>query len=219
MAAPTPQTIAEIKKDSSISSQRSPVKAPSGDVTVLLQRLADGDAEAEHELYTLVYFDLKKCAHNIRRRFLRMNDIQTTELIGSVYIRLTGVVDDQAWRNRQHFVAFFARHIRWYLIENIRKWGKVKLDALDGLENLLSAPPGYNPELAILVHQLLQELSKKNPRWVTLVEMKWFAGFTDQETAAAMGMSLRGMQRTWLEARNWLFRRLGGANGKQSAGR
>jgi DNA-directed RNA polymerase specialized sigma24 family protein len=79
--------------------------------------------------------------------------------------------------------------------------------ALEGFENVLSADSG-KVDLAITVDRLLDELSETKPEWSMLVEMKFFLGLTDDEAAEAMGVKLRTMQRTWCDARKWLFTRI-----------
>jgi RNA polymerase sigma factor (TIGR02999 family) len=189
-----------------------------GDVTTLLQRLAERDPAVEQQLYDLVYLDLKKCARNVSRRFRRIHDIQTTELIGGVYLRLAGVIADQDWRNRQHFYAFFARSMQRYMLDHLRKSWNVELIPLEGLGVALAAPATSLHE-TILVDQLLDKLEPINPDGAAVVRMKCFLGFTDQEIADAMNLPLRTMQRMWLEARKWLFIEMRGRNAKQGAGR
>ena len=79
--------------------------------------------------------------------------------------------------------------------------------ALEGFENILPAD-SEKVDLAISVDRLLDELSETKPEWSMLVEMKFFLGLTDDEAAEAMGVKLRTMQRTWNDARRWLYTRM-----------
>ena len=79
--------------------------------------------------------------------------------------------------------------------------------ALEGFENILPADSG-KIDLALAVDRLLDELAETKPDWSMLVEMKFFLGLTDEEAAEAMGVKLRTMQRTWNDARRWLYTRM-----------
>ena len=74
-------------------------------------------------------------------------------------------------------------------------------------------------EVAIAVDRLLDQLAATKPEWCTVVELKYFLGLTDEEAADVLGMKLRSMQRTWLEARNWLYEQMEPGRASQSAGR
>ncbi|MBV8906151.1 MAG: hypothetical protein JOZ22_21135, partial [Acidobacteriia bacterium] len=149
--------------------------------------------------------------------FSRIHDIETTELIGGVYVRLRGVIAEQDWRNRQHFYAFFARSMQRYMIDYVRRWDKVELTSLDGLEGALPAPP-LSPLEMVLVDQWLTKLEAADQDAATVLRMKYFLGLTDQEIAGAMNTPLRTTQRILLDARIWLFTRMGGESAK-GAGR
>jgi DNA-directed RNA polymerase specialized sigma24 family protein len=86
------------------------------------------------------------------------------------------------------------------------------------MENLL---PADSPkvELAITVDRLLDQLAQIKPEWCDLVEMKYFLGLTDDEAADVLGIKVRTLQRTWRDARHWLFEQTESSYGKQSAGR
>jgi DNA-directed RNA polymerase specialized sigma24 family protein len=71
--------------------------------------------------------------------------------------------------------------------------------------------------LAITVGRLLDELAQSKPEWCSLVELKYFLGLTDEEAADVLGVKLRSMQRTWRDARQWLFERIGEGHGKQTS--
>ncbi|MBV8732595.1 MAG: hypothetical protein JO336_22520 [Acidobacteriia bacterium] len=218
MTTPAPGAVINPKvTDDKLPGERSLMQQQPGDITILLQRLWEGDPAVEQQLYQLVYFDLKKCARNVRRRFSRIHDIETTELIGGVYVRLRGVIAEQDWRNRQHFYAFFARSMQRYMIDYVRRWDKVELTSLDGLEGALPAPP-LSPLEMVLVDQWLTKLEAADQDAATVLRMKYFLGLTDQEIAGAMNTPLRTTQRILLDARIWLFTRMGGESAK-GAGR
>jgi RNA polymerase sigma factor (TIGR02999 family) len=177
-----------------------------GDITELLQQWRAGSSEAENQLFTLVLPNLRRLAHYLMQRERQDHSMQATELVDQIYFRLIAA-RERDWQNRKHFFAIAARAMRRYLIDHARGRPSTEFVALDGLETLLPADSG-KVDLAITVDRLLDELAETKPEWSMLVEMKFFLGLTDEEAAEAMGVRLRTMQRTWSDARRWLFTRM-----------
>jgi RNA polymerase sigma factor (TIGR02999 family) len=190
--------------------------AEQGDISGLLQRLADGDPDVEDQLYRLVLPELKRRAHRLIARERKGHPLQPTDLLITVFRRVAAATrdGDQVWRNRTHFYAFFSKRMRWYLIDYVRRHRK-RLNAkhvpVEGQDNVIGSPVP-SPEQAILVHELLFQMAQVHKDWVSIVEMKFFADFKDHEIAEALGIPLRSMQRKWEEARKWLFLRIRGRN-------
>jgi RNA polymerase sigma factor (TIGR02999 family) len=177
-----------------------------GDVTALLQAWRRGSPEAENELFALVLPDLRRIAHYLMNRERKGHSLQATELVDQIYLRLVKT-KDRDWQNRQHFFAVAAKAMRRHLIDHAR--GRPRADFLSAdAADLFLAAPNANIDLAIIVDGLLEQLAESHPEWCTLVELKFFLGFSDEEAAEAMGMKLRSMQRMWLEARKWLFEQM-----------
>jgi RNA polymerase sigma factor (TIGR02999 family) len=177
-----------------------------GEITELLHKWREGDREAENELFTLVLPDLRRLAHYLMKGERKDHTLQPTELVDQIYFRLVGA-KDRDWHNRQHFFAIAGRAMRRYLIDYARGHPNAEFVAIEGMENLI---PGDSAQvnLALTVDGLLDKLAVANPEWCKLVEVKYFLGLTDEEAAEALGMKLRTMQRTWLEARKWLFEQM-----------
>ncbi len=133
-----------------------------------------------------------------------------------IYLKLVNA-RDRDWENRQHFFALAARAMRHYLIDRARGRPKAEFLAMEGMEGLLPAQ-NANLDLAITVDGLLEELAQSKPEWCTLVELKYFLGFSNEEAAETLGMKLRTMERMWLEARKWLFERMEPRRAAQGAG-
>ena len=182
------------------------MEPPMGDITELLQQWRAGSSEAENQLFTLVLPNLRRLAHYLMQRERQDHSMQATELVDQIYFRLIAA-RERDWQNRKHFFAIAARAMRRYLIDHARGRPSTEFVALDGLETLLPADSG-KVDLAITVDRLLDELAETKPEWSMLVEMKFFLGLTDEEAAEAMGVRLRTMQRTWSDARRWLFTRM-----------
>ncbi len=195
-----------------------PIDNPEGEITILLRHWREGDRDAENQLFTLVLPNLRKLAHYLMQRERQGHSMQATELVDQIYFRMVAA-KDRDWQSRKHFFAIAARAMRRYLIDHARGRPSGEFVAMEGFENLLPADTG-KIDMAITVDRLLDELAGIEPDWSMLVEMKFFLGLTDDEAAEAMGVKLRTMQRTWSDARRWLFTRLGNpeAGRAQSAG-
>jgi RNA polymerase sigma factor (TIGR02999 family) len=176
---------------------------PMGDITNLLSQWRAGNREAENELFELVLPNLRRFAHYLMQRERKDHSMQATELVDEIYFRMVAA-KDRDWQSRKHFFAIAARAMRRYLIDHARGRPSGEFVALEGFENLLPADSG-KIDLAITVDRLLDELGETKPEWSMLVEMKFFLGLTDEEAAEAMGLKLRTMQRTWTDARRWLY--------------
>ena len=186
-----------------------------GDITQLLQEWRAGNREAENELFTLVLPNLRRLAHYLMQRERKDHSLQATELVDQIYFRMVAA-KERDWQNRKHFFAIAARAMRRYLIDHARGRPSAEFVALEGLEGVLPADAA-KLDLAIAVDRLLDELAETKPDWSMLVEMKFFLGLTDEETAEAMGLKLRTMQRNWSDARRWLYTRMESGHA-QSAG-
>lgn len=177
-----------------------------GDITGLLEAWRGGSPAAENELFALVLPDLRRLAHFLMNREREGHTLQATELVDQVYLRLVNA-KDRDWQNRQHFFALAARAMRRHLIDYARGRPRAEFLPADAIDFFPVAQTA-DLDLAITIDRLLGQLAETHPEWCTLVELKFFLGFSNEEAAQAMGMKLRSMQRMWLEARKWLFERM-----------
>jgi RNA polymerase sigma factor (TIGR02999 family) len=193
-----------------------PEKTKMGDITQLLHRSADGDREAENELFELVLPNLRKLAGHFMKGERPGHILQPTDLVDTIYLKLAKV-KDLNWRDRQHFFAFASRAMRWHLID-IARQNRQKLVPLDDVsEPLLADSARWDEE--IMVARLLDELAVIQPDWCKVVEAKHYLGLTDEEGADLLDMKLRTFQRHWMDAKNWLFERMqNDATARHSAG-
>ena len=175
------------------------------DITRLLHEWRNGSREAENELFALVLPNLKRLARYLMNRERKGHTLQSSDLVNQIYFRLVAA-KHQDWQNRQHFFAIAARAMRQYLIDYQRGRPTACLTPLEGFEEFLPAS-SVKLDIAIQVNRLLEEMAKVQPHWCQLVELKFFLGLTDEETAEVMQMKLRTMQRMWKDARRWLFER------------
>ena len=178
-----------------------------GQITQMLQRWRDGSVEAEKDLMALVLPELLRLARYYLKGERKGISLQSGDLVNEIYIKLVAA-RDRDWQNRQHFFAFTARAMRWYLTARWRGRPKFEFVPHGGLQSVI--PGGRpTPELIMAVDKLLDALERHQPELCTVVELKFFLGLTDEEAAKALGCPLRTLQRRWQDARRWLFERLG----------
>ncbi len=174
----------------------------------------DSCSSAE-ELLPLVYAELRRLAAQRMAAESAGQTLQATALVHEAYLRLIRS-GQQRWENRAHFFAAAAEAMRRILVENARRkhrakrggnWERVELEAAEGL-----LPE--SDEHILLVHEALDALGKGDPVKADVVKLHFFAGFSHQETADALGISEKTVRRYWESARVWLYReireRLGG---------
>jgi RNA polymerase sigma factor (TIGR02999 family) len=177
------------------------------ELTVILQRLEQGDPHAADELLPLVYEELRKLAAQKMAREAPGQTLQATALVHEAWLRLGG--DDQpAWDNRGHFFAAAAEAMRRILIDNARRkrtlrhGGEAQRVNLEGLE--LAA--AMDDEQLLALNEALERLAVHDARKAELVKLRFFAGLTNEQAAPVLGVSEPTAKRDWAYARAWLFR-------------
>jgi RNA polymerase sigma factor (TIGR02999 family) len=180
-----------------------------GAVTKLLERARGGQPAAVEELVPLVYAELRRIAAGYVRRERPGQSVQATALVHEAYIRL--LKDEKgSFENRAHFLGIAARSMRQILIEHARardaekRGGGRRRITLD--EAVASGQPLDVDLLA--VDEALERLACQNPQHARIVELRFFGGLTNEETAEALGISPATVKRAWAVARAWLFREL-----------
>ena len=187
---------------------------PSGEVTRLLHAWSAGDRTVEDRLFSLILPDLRNLAQYLMRREPRDATLQPSALLNEAYMRLLAS-RERDWENRRHFFAVAARVMRRLLIDHARTRRKSLVVPIDSAREPRESDPQL--ELSLAVDRLLDELQQTHPDWCSIVELKYFIGFTDAETADALGLPLRTVQRRFGDARRWLYERLNPAQCKTNA--
>lgn len=183
-----------------------------GDVTSLLDRWNDGDQQAMQELLTLVYGELRRMADRALRHERDDHTLQPTALVHELYLRFSGLRDMRV-ESRRHFYGAAAEAMRRILVDHARmrraqKRGgaaayKVPLE--DVPEAVLASEPGVDVER---LDDALQALALQAPDKARVVELRYFAGLSVEETAAVLGLSPATVKRHWAFARAWLYREM-----------
>lgn len=176
------------------------------DVTRLLEAAQSGDRHAAAELLPLVYDELRKLAAVRMTSEAPGHTLQPTALVHEAYLRLVGRDDDNQWDNRGHFFAAAAEAMRRILVEAARrKYGPehggdfVRHD----LDPDQVVATWSSPRLLAL-NEALERLAAIEPRAAEVVKLRYFAGLTVTEVAAALGISPRTADNDWAYARAWL---------------
>ena len=183
---------------------------PGQDVTALLKVWSGGDRQALERLMPLVYGELRKLAASYLRTERPDHTLQPTALVHEAFLRL---VDQRSvdWASRAHFFGIAAQMMRRILVDHARKRHAAKRDATRYrvVTALAEEPePDQGPELLAL-DQALDGLSELDPRQARIVELRFFAGLTVEETAEVVQISTATVKREWRTARAWLKREIG----------
>jgi RNA polymerase sigma factor (TIGR02999 family) len=180
------------------------------DVTALLEQWNDGDPDALRTLLDVVYAELRKVADGLLKNERADHTLQPTALVHEAYIRLTGV-RGMRLESRRHFYGAAAMAMRRILVEHARQRNAIKR----GGANLLRAPIEEALDAAVdlrvdfeRLDQALEELSAVAPEKARIVELRYFAGLSIQETADLVGIAPATVKRHWTFARAWLHRSL-----------
>jgi RNA polymerase sigma factor (TIGR02999 family) len=179
-------------------------------VTQLLVEWSHGDQDALERLTPLVYSELRRLARRHLSRERSDHTLQSTALVHEAYLRLVDQRNVQ-WQNRAHFFGVAAQLIRRILIDHARARQAGKRGAgacLLSLDEALDAPSGGRPLDIVALDDALEQLAKIDPRQSRIVELRFFAGLTVQETAEVLNISTPTVNREWNAAKAWLFREL-----------
>ena len=175
----------------------------------MLERWGGGDVEAAAALIPLVYAELRRMAGGCLRSERPDHTLQCTALVHEAYLRLVKLREVN-WQNRAQFFAISAQVMRHILVDHARarRAGKRGAGAtLVSLDEALTVPAAENLDLVGL-DRSLSRLAAIDDRKVRIVELRYFAGLSIEETAEAVGCSTTTVKREWTIARAWLFRDL-----------
>ena len=179
-------------------------------LTELLRAWGAGNAKASEELVPLVYDELRRQARHALRREGEGHTLQATALVHEAWLRLD-VQHDARWESRSQFLAVAAQMMRRVLVDHARTrqaqkrgGGETQVTLGDAVN---ASQPGDSVDVLAL-DDALARLAIMDPRKARLVELRYFAGLSIPEAAAALGVSLATVGREWAVARMWLRREL-----------
>lgn len=180
-----------------------------GAITDLIERSRGGQAAAVGELVPLVYAELRRIAARYVRRERPGQSLQATALVHEAYLRLLKD-EDLSFENRAHLLGIAARSMRQILVEHARARDAGKRGGERRRITLDEAVASIGPRDVDLValDQALERLAERDARQARIVELRFFGGLTNEETAEALAISPATVKRDWGVARAWLFREL-----------
>lgn len=179
------------------------------DVTALLRAWAGGDAGAFDQLVPLVHRELHRIARHCMAAERTGHSLQPTALLNEAYLRLTGAAHVN-WQDRSHFFAMSARLMRRILVDVARSKKYLKRGGgmgLKPLDDAVAVAVERTPDLVAL-DLALQALAQFDNRKSRVVELRFFGGFSVEETAEVLGVSPETVHRDWRLAKSWLRREL-----------
>jgi RNA polymerase sigma factor (TIGR02999 family) len=168
------------------------------------------DKKVASRFFAECYAELLHMARTRRRRAKFSDTLQSSDVLHEAYMKLCGVT---AWQSRAHFMRTAALAIRQVIISHARE--KLASKRGGGQPTLTLADeepclPEYQEtaEQIAAIGDLLNRLESENARWAKIVDCRYFAGMTEDETAFALGVSSRTVRREWVLAKNWLAQRV-----------
>jgi RNA polymerase sigma-70 factor (ECF subfamily) len=183
-----------------------------GEVTLLLDAMRHGQRDAESQLLTIVYDELRRLAARYLRRERPDHTLQATALVHEAYLKLAG--REASWQNRAHFFGVAAQVMRHILVDHARVHRAEKRGSGNGkvsLDDVVLVSSAKSREILDL-DEALTRLAQVDPRQARVVELRFFAGMSVEETAEVLGFTTRTVNRDWRMAQAWLQRELSGGS-------
>jgi RNA polymerase sigma factor (TIGR02999 family) len=182
-----------------------------GEVTRLLLAWRNGDPKALERLIPLVYDELHRMAERYLRRERPGHTLQPSAIVNEAYLKLLGRQSSN-WQNRAHFFAVAAQSMRRILVEHARH-REAKKRGGQGARYLLDTVVMTEPRAVDLIalDDALAKLTALDPEQGQVVELRFFGGLTEEETADVLSVSSRTVKRKWVAAKTFLYRELSGS--------
>jgi RNA polymerase sigma-70 factor (ECF subfamily) len=181
---------------------------PSADITQLLSSIGKGDQAAAAQLLDVVYGELHRLARRYMSRERVDHTLQTTGLVHEAYLRLFGTDNPPSLNDREHFFAVAATQMRRILVDHARQNCAQKRKGISiPIDEAYHVSSGRDEDL-VAIDDALKELAEVDPDGAKIVELRFFGGYTDKETAQILGKNISKVRRDWEFARSWLYARL-----------
>lgn len=186
---------------------------PDTQVTRILNEVASGERKASEDLFPLVYTQLRAIAQQRMGEERAGHTLQATALVHEAYMKLVGN-PNLRWDSRGHFYVAAAEAIRCILVDHARarlaqKRGGAGRQRLDlSIQEVLDLAVDGKPEETLALNEAILRLQEQEPQAAEVVRLRFFAGLTVNDTAAALGLSPRTINLEWSFARAWLYRAL-----------
>jgi RNA polymerase sigma-70 factor (ECF subfamily) len=179
-------------------------------ITQLLNDWSDGNHAAADQLMPLVYEELRRQASRMLRGERPNHTLQTTALINEAYLKLIGQ-NEVEWQNRSHFFAIASVAMRRILVDHARERHAVKRGGIADnipLDDALQISSNERSVDLVALDEALDRLAKLDPRQAKVVELRYFSGLSNDETAEVLGVSNATVRLDWSIAKAWLRQQL-----------
>lgn len=176
-----------------------------GDITGLLLAWRAGDRSAVDRLFPLVYDALRRIAHRQLSGERPEQTLRTTALVHESYLRLVDQTRTR-WEDRAQFFAIAARVMRRILVDHARRHHAAKRQGLEVSLDEDALVAAERADTLVALDEALTRLAEIDERVARVVECRFFAGLTEEETAEALGVTARTVRRDWVKAKGWLYR-------------
>ncbi|HWW97385.1 MAG TPA: sigma-70 family RNA polymerase sigma factor [Edaphobacter sp.] len=196
-------------------------EAQSGEITQLLVAWSHGEETALEMLTPIIYGELRRLAQSYMRQERADHTLQSTAVVHEAFIRL--IDQNVEWKSRAHFFAIAAKMMRRILVDHARARSTSKRGAgmarVDVEEQAMESQERSVDLLAL--DEALEHLARIDPQRSRIVELRYFGGLSNEESANVLGISPATVQRQWSGAKAWLYRELSGreSSGGESSGR
>lgn len=180
------------------------------EVTQILSKIESGDQQASEELLPLVYAELRKLAAARMASERPDHTLQATALVHEAYVRLVDVEQRRRWDSQGHFFSAAAEAMRRILVEHARSRGRLKRGAGLIKVGISDSDPsvGQNDELVLQVNDALELVAAQDSQAAEFIKLRYFAGLSVAETAAALGVSAPTARARWAYAKALMGRLL-----------
>ena len=170
----------------------------------MLEAAAGGDRKAAADLLPLVYDELRRLAAQKLASEKSGQTLQATALVHEAYLRLVGVAEPRVYRDRRHFFAAAASAMRRILIDQARRKQTEKHGSGRPRQELPDVAARQTDDELLALNEALEQLAAEDPVKARLVELRYFAGLTNDQAADVLGISPSTADRHWAYARAWL---------------
>jgi RNA polymerase sigma factor (TIGR02999 family) len=183
-------------------------EAQSGEITQLLVAWSHGEETALETLTPIIYGELRRLARSYMRQERADHTLQSTAVVHEAFIRL--IDQNVEWKSRAHFFAIAAKMMRRILVDHARAKSTSKRGAgmpRVGMDEQAMESQERNVDLVAL-DEALEHLARIDPQRSRIVELRYFGGLSNEESANVLGISPATVQRQWSGAKAWLYREL-----------
>lgn len=183
--------------------------ATMSDITQLIEQIEAGNQRASEELLPLVYGELRRLAQARIANVAPGQTLQATALVHEAFIRLVDAKNTQEWDSQGHFFAAAAEAMRRIMVENARRKGRVKHGGAFQKVDISVANIAETQGVSIeSLDAALSKFEAHYPEQAKLIKLRFFAGLSEKEAAAALGISRATASRQWTFGRTWLFKEM-----------